>query len=289
MKHFILSVSLLLSVIGCVEHTQKSQVIVTIKPIYALVSGVMEGVGTPYLLLHGGESPHNYTLRPSQVRQLHAASLIVWVGPTVEAFLEKTLTTVNKPLLRLIDIPDLTLLKTHHDDHDFNPHIWLDPHNAMIMVTAIATALSQNDPHNANRYHANAQNLITQLKQLDHHIKAQLNSIKDIPYMVFHDAYQYFEHRYGLKSVGTISISPESRPSVKHLYELRERLKKKDVRCVFTEPQFESSLVASLIENTTVRQGILDPLGTNNYFTLLSNLADSLKACLLSDAEDGKP
>ncbi len=283
MKHLLL-IGIFLSLIACVEKTQQAQVVVTIKPIHALVSGVMDGVGTPLLLLKGGESPHHYTLRPSQVRQLHAASLIVWVGPTVETFLEKTLLTLNQPLLRLIDLPDLSLLKsgeTHHHDHEIDPHIWLDPINAIKIVQAIAQDLSQTDVNNAARYKANATRLIKRLEQLDQSLKEQLAPIKNIPYIVFHDAYQYFEHRYGLNAVGVISLTPETRPSVKHVYELRERLKRQNVRCVFTEPQFDSSLVDSLIENTTARRGILDPLGADNYFTLLNNLAKSLNQCLL--------
>jgi zinc transport system substrate-binding protein len=273
------------------------QVVVTIKPIHALVSGVMEEVGQPDLLLQGGESPHHYNLRPSQMRRLHNAQLVVWIGPAIETFLEKALTTLSHKTkrLRLSKIAGLTLLAArksgawemeHHSGLHTDPHIWLDPHNAKVMVQSIAQALSQIDRNNAPRYSINANRLILALEQLDQALKRQLAPVKNIPYLVFHDAYQYFEHRYKLTAVDAISISPDTRPSAKRLYQLRARIKKQQIHCVFSEPQLQSNLIATLIENTSARRGILDPLGAkltvgkNAYFSLLHNLAQSLIQCL---------
>ena len=277
------------------------QVVVTIKPIHALVSGVMEGVGTPYLLLSGGESPHHYSLHPSQMRQLHAATLVIWVGPIMETFLDKTITTLSHKtqIVRLIEIPHLTLLKvregqvweTHHhteshtNDFEIDPHIWLSPDNAKILVQTIAQTLIQIDANNATHYATNATHLVERLEQLDHSLNQQLTLFNKIPYLVFHDAYQYFEHHYRLNTKGAIRVSPEIQMSVKRLHQLRTRLKQQQIRCVFSEPQFESALVGTLIESTSIQRGILDPLGTElqagteSYFTLLRNLASSLQHC----------
>jgi len=300
---YIIAALLSLSLIAPVNHASAPQVVVTIKPIHALVSGVMDGVGTPYLLLSGGESPHSYSLRPSQVRKLRKTAVVIWVSPNVETFLAKIITTLSDKtqILRLIDLHGLDLLKVrngkdwdthHHDEHpdndfDVDPHIWLNPENAKIIVQAIAQTLSHIDPNNTVHYRANAVSMIEQLDLLDKNIKQQLASVKTIPFLVFHDAYQYFEQRYQLTVVGAINLSPENRPSVRRLYHLRSRLKKQQIRCVFSEPQFESALVATVIEGSTVRRGVLDPLGadlaigTKSYFTLLNNMAHSLKQCLL--------
>jgi zinc transport system substrate-binding protein len=294
--------SLSLSLIAPVNYASAPQVVVTIKPIHALVSGVMDGVGTPYLLLSGGESPHSYSLRPSQVRQLRKAGVVIWVGPTIETFLTKMITTLSKKtyILRLIDLHGLSLLKVrkgkdweshHYDEHPDNelqidPHIWLDPENAKIIVQAIAQTLTKIDPNNSVHYQANASHLLDKLDKLDLSLKQQLASVKTVPFLVFHDAYQYFEHRYQLTVAGAINLSPENRPSVRRLYKLRVRLKKQQIRCVFSEPQFESALVATVIEGSSVRRGVLDPLGADlaigveAYFTLLNNMAHSLKQCL---------
>lgn len=279
------------------------QVVATIKPIHALVSGVMAGIETPYLLLPGGESPHSYSLHPSQVRRLHGATLVIWIGPTVESFLEKTLTTLSKQteILRLIDLADLTRLEVrkgknwethyyhadaHHTDFEVDPHIWLSPENAKIIVQTIAQTLIKMDAKNAERYTANANHLVEQLDQLDQDLKQQLAAVKGIPFLVFHDAYQYFEQHYGLKAIAAVSLSSEIRPSVKRLYQLKRFLKKQKNRCVFSEPQFGSALIDTLIENSSARRAELDPLGaqlpagTESYFILLRNMADSVKECL---------
>ncbi|OQW93305.1 MAG: hypothetical protein BWK79_11820 [Beggiatoa sp. IS2] len=284
----------------CVATTASlKQVVVTIKPIHALVSGVMEGVGTPQLLLQGGESPHTYSLRPSQVQQLHEAQLLVWVGPVLEKFLEKTVATLDArtQVLTLFKTPGLMRLKVRsgenwephlHDsesEEHFDAHLWLDPQNAKVWVATIAQTLSQLDSENASRYAANAARLQTRLEQLDQTVRQELVTFKNQPFLVFHDAYQYFTHRYELMEEGTITLSPDSSPSIKRMQDLRKLIQDKQVRCVFSEPQFPSSLVATVTEGTKVRHGILDPIGaqfpagTEAYFTLLQNLVKSFREC----------
>lgn len=288
-------------------HASVPQVVVTIKPIHALVSGIMEGVGTSYLLLKGGESPHTYSLRPSQIQRLHAAKLIIWVGPPLESFLEKTLSVFSNSdrTLRLIDLPGLTLLKAREDENwhthsrvpyhgnkfSIDAHIWLSPDNAKIIIQTIAQALSKIDTHTADQYATNAARLIQRIEQFDHTLKQQLTPVKDLPYFVFHDAYQYFEYHYGLKAMGAVTVSPEVQPSAKRLYTLRHSLMTHKILCIFSEPQFKSALVNMLIAGTSVRHSVLDPLGADltigvdSYFALLDNLAHSLKQCLMSQQQ----
>lgn len=284
------------------------QVVVTIKPIHALVSDIMEGVAKPTLLLNKSQSPHTYHSRPSDIKQLQTADLLVWVGPNVESFLPRILSSLPKKtlVLELNGLPQLTLLSArrggiweahHHQDahnkHDhakhenaFDQHIWLSPSNAKVIVQAITNTLAQINPDNAHYYRGNADHVLKQLEQLDEHLRQELASIKGEPFLVFHDAYQYFERDYGLNAIGSISVSPENRPSVKRISELRERIRSQKIRCVFSEPQFESALVSTIIENTSAKSGVLDPLGTSlpaekhPYFTLLHHLAKALKECL---------
>ena len=300
------------------QASQVPQVVVSIKPIHSLVTSVMEGIAVPYLLLSGGESPHTYSLRPSQVRQLHQANLLIWIGPNIETFLEKTIATLSHQTqqLRLFEVPGLTLLKireggaweatpshekeeatpapepTVHSQavesvHQWDQHLWLDPHNAKVMVSAIAQALSQIDPDRTSHYNHNANLLIQRLNELDQDLQQQLSASQNLPFLVFHDAYHYFENRYHLKAVGSITLSPEILPSAKRLQALRTRINQLQVRCIFSEPQFESALVKTLIEGTSIRPGTLDPLGANlaagkeAYFKLLHQLAQSLNECLL--------
>ncbi len=291
-------------------------VVVTIPPLHALVNGVMDGVAKPTLLLSNGNSPHTYSLRPSQMRALQQAELLVWVGENLEGFLQRPLAGLPKTVtvLTALNLPELQRLPArtggmweghhHHEEaHDEeeheaheaheadaeyqDPHVWLSPANAVVIVQAVAQQLSQLDPEHAARYQANAQQLQQRLQQFDAQLQAQLAPVREKPYFVFHDAYQYFEHHYQLNALGALSISPEQRPSAKRISELRARIQQQSVSCVFREPQFQSSLVDILLEDTNAKQGVLDPLGVNltgqaaeAYFMLLQQLVDNLLACL---------
>jgi len=294
------------------------QVVVSIKPLYSLVAGLMQGVGKPQLLIKGGASPHGYSLRPSEAAALADAQLIVWVGPGLEGFLEKTLDSLSPATMQLELSQRLQpyLLPArsggtwekhdhhdeaghhhdeaehhhdeaehHHDEADlehFDPHIWLSPAMAAKIVVLCEDALIDIDPAHKDEYQANAIQLLERIKNLDSELTRKLAPVKDVPYIVFHAAYQYFETAYGLNAVGSVTISPERKPGVKRVLEIREKIKNLHARCVFSEPQFQSKLVNTIIEGTDTRTGILDPLGADlpadqdAYFVLLKRLADNL-------------
>ena len=175
---------------------------------------------------------------------------------------------------------------TDHAHGETDMHIWLDPGNAKVLAAAIASALGDADPRNAAIYRANAERLRQRLDELDRSLHDRLATVADRPYVVFHDAYQYFEHRYGVNAVGAITINPTVRPSAQRLGEIHERLEQIDAACVFAEPQFEPTLVDTVIEGTSAQTGVLDPLGAaldpgpDQYFQLMNSLADSLVNCL---------
>jgi zinc transport system substrate-binding protein len=173
-----------------------------------------------------------------------------------------------------------------HAPGRFDLHLWLDPHNAQAMVGAIVAALSAADPDNAAAYESNGDRLRGELQDLDASIGTRLQPVRDRPFVVFHDAYHYFEDRYRLNALGSISVDPGRRPGARRLGEIRERLEELDAACVFAEPQFEPTLVDTVIEGTGARKGVLDPLGADldagpdQYFRLIDRLANSLLDCL---------
>ncbi len=291
---------------GPVEGAQQPspQVVVSIKPIHALVAALMQGVGEPQLLIRGG-SPHGYVLRPSEARALSRADLIIWIGHSLESFLKKPLTTLgqNARQLELVEVlrPQLLTVREqgswdrHKDDGhkqkhagngELNPHLWLDPLLAKQVVAQVAVALVEIDPAHQPQYQKNARQLGARLDSLHARLKAQLAAVKDVPYVVFHDAYQYFEAAYELNAVGSISIDPERQPGAKRILEMRRKITSLKARCVFSEPQFEPRLLATLIEGSDARTGILDPLGAEltagpeSYFLLMNRLAENLLSCL---------
>ncbi|KND21304.1 zinc transporter [Pannonibacter phragmitetus] len=173
-----------------------------------------------------------------------------------------------------------------HEHGEFDAHVWLDPENAKAMADDIAHHLSEADPENAATYAANAAALKEKLTALETELAAELEPVKDKPFIVFHDAYQYFEQRFGVRAAGSVTLSPEVQPGAERVAALRTKLKDLGAVCVFSEPQFEPKLVSVLIEGTDVRTGVLDPLGADVangkdlYFEVTRNMAASLKSCL---------
>ncbi len=283
------------------------EVVVTIKPIHALAAGVMAGVATPKLLIEGGGSPHSYSLRPSDARALAEADLVIWVGEGLESFLKRPLASLGNGarILTLAGAEGITLLASrtggaweasseHHEEHGHEKldrngidyHIWLDPANARAIVGLLAAELGRLDPAHQGTYDSNARELDAKLQALDAELAERLSPLHQVPYVVFHDGYQPLEKRYNLNAVGAITVSPDRKPGARRLREIRATITKLGARCVFSEPQFEPRLVATVTEGTGARAGVLDPLGADlpagpdAYFVLMRNLAGSLENCL---------
>jgi zinc transport system substrate-binding protein len=285
------------------------RVVASIPPVHSLVAGVMDGIGTPELLVPATASAHTYSLRPSEARLLSQADLVFWIGPIYESFLEKPLTSLSSgaKIVRLADAPRVTILPARaggpwaadaHDDHGHKPspaatvdadgHVFLDPDNAKAIVNAAVDALATVDPANAARYRINGDAVTTRLDGLDAELRSMLAPVRERPFIVFHDAYQYVEKRYGLNAVGAITVSPERQPGARRLQQLRRKITQLKAVCVFAEPQFEPTLVQTVVERTQARTGVLDPLGASvppgrdAYFELMRAMARSLAGCLQS-------
>ena len=179
---------------------------------------------------------------------------------------------------------------THHeDDHGggaFDLHVWLDPVNAWAMARMIAETLSEVDPANAAVYQENADELLHRLDDLTEEVAAQVAPVRGKPFIVFHDAYRYFEDRFGLTATGSAVVSEERAPGVRRIRELRQKVRQLGVICVLSEPHFDPRLVATIIEGTAIRSGTVDPLGVDVengpelYFAIVRNLAASFRDCL---------
>lgn len=301
------------------------RVLASIKPIHSLVAQVMKGVGEPGLIVDGTASPHTYSLRPSDAAELEQADVIFWVGESLEPFLEKPVETLGSDAT-VIELAQAAGLETlpyreggpfeaddHEDDADasaeeghdddghageehdsahqdehagIDMHFWLDPQNAKTLIAAIERGLSETDPANAERYSANAQAAAAGMEALQAEIAATLAPVREKPFIVFHDAYQYFEKRFGLNAAGSVTVSPEVAAGAQRVAEIRAKVSALGAVCVFAEPQFEPRIIATVIEGTDAKSGVLDPEGAEIangpelYPTLLRNLAKSLVECL---------
>ena len=286
-------------------------VLVSVAPVHGLVAGIMEGIGKPGLLIQGGRSPHNATLRPSDIRRMRDADAIVWVGSGLESFMARPLASLARgkgaAVLALYEAPGVQRLElrtggpwqAHGDAHDHGAadepgrspftldlHIWLSPDNAVAIARAVAALLGTRDPANAAGYAANLRRLEQRIAALDDRLKVRLAPVRQAAYVVFHDAYQYFERHFGLHPVGALTLGPERQIGARRVSEIRDHMARTGARCAFREPQFPPRLIDTIAEGTGVRIGVLDPLGAaippgpDHWFTLMENLAESLLRCL---------
>ena len=319
----------------------ETKVVASIKPIHSLISYVMDGVGTPGLLVDGSSSPHTFQLKPSHATMLQEADIVFWIGEDLESFLETPLESIAKDAkqVTLMESEDIEMLKfreknvfddhddhhgDEHDDHDdhddhdghdeheehgdehdeheehgdehdehahhdghnhgeFDIHFWLDPEIAKTIVQIAAKEMSEIDPANASKYEANAAKALNELDQLINDTRGKIN--KDATYVVFHDAYQYFEQRFGIEVIGALTVNPEVLPGAKQLAEIREVIEHEGVNCLFSEPQFNPSIAETIASDTGVKAAVLDPLGAelepgkDLYFDLISDMASSFESC----------
>lgn len=271
------------------------QILATLKPVHSLVAAVMNGVGTPDLLIGGALSEHSYALKPSDAQKLQKADLIFEVGPDMETYLSGPLASAGAKVIVLERAPGVKLQPARRgglwgeagEDHGpADPHIWLDPQNAIAMTKAIAAALAKIDPAHAGLYQRNSEQQQSALAALDRELAATLAPVKDKHYLVFHDAYHYFEARYGLSPMGAVTVSPDRPVGARRLSALHDAVAEGKALCLFREPQFPPKLIDTLDADTKAKIGVLDPLGAaltpgvDLYPKLMRDLAQSLRACL---------
>ena len=315
MSRTLLSLCLTAAWLTAPAYADRPRVAVDIAPIHALVAQVMEGIGMPDLIIQPGATPHEYSLRPSEAAALQSADLVFWIGPDLTPWLEEAIETLAPAadLTTLMDVDGTVQLEFRedavfeahdhsdhaddddHDDHDdhgdhagHDPHAWLSPKNAMTWLEVIAGRLSAVDPVNSDAYVANAASGRAAIEALRDEVDAALDPVRGRAFIVFHDAYQYFQTDFDVSASGAISISDASDPSPARIAEIRGQIAEQGVDCVLAEPQFNPGLVATVLRGSDAQMGIVDPLGADLelgaelYPQLIRNLSNALAECLRS-------
>ena len=290
-------------------------VVVDIAPVHSLVARVMQDVGAPDLIIRSGASPHDYRLRPSEAKALQDANLVIWMGKELTPWMEdavKTLSTeaailtlLEKDETTLLEFRESVLFEEHdHDDHSdkehaetedqdhdehahgaHDPHAWLSPENAKIWLNLIAAQLSTADPDNASTYFVNAAAAMTEIDTLMADVSTMLDPVRGNSFIVFHDAYQYFETVFEFPASGAISLGDATDPSPARIARVQDRIQERKIQCVLAEPQFKKGLVVTVLEGTDAKTSIIDPLGVALepgpalYPQLIRNMAKTLVDC----------
>ena len=293
------------------------KVVASLKPIHSLASYLMDGVAKPDLIVDGYASPHGFALKPSHAKMLQNADIVFWVGEDLENFLEKPLDSIAKKAekIELLEIKGLNKLKFRernifdehddhgHDDHDHkkkddhddhddheghqhgehDPHIWLDPINAKVILNEMVEHLIENDAKNASTYKSNLEKALKDIDKLTIEVMTDLN--QSTSSIVFHDAYQYFEKRFNVNVLGAFTVNTDVMPGAEQLAEIREVIEHDKVACIFSEPQFNPDIINAVAKDMDIKTGVLDPLGATLspgktlYFDLIKNMSKSFKGC----------
>lgn len=269
----------------------KLQVLASIKPLALIAQEVAGDQADVATLLPITASPHDYPLKMSEHKRLRSADLVLWVGPELESFLARPLS--NRPADRIITSyqltglhwPDEVVGDHQHSSHKHSgkdPHIWLNPRNAVVISQELAARLAQLQPKSAAIFHANAERFATSIALLDQQLDQQLAPVKAVGFAVYHEGYAHFVGRYGLHQVAYVTYTPERRPGARHLQELREVLAKEG-KCLFMEPYYKAQGMEAMAKTLSLQIGLLDPIGgqqVSSYQQLLQQLSQSFLTCL---------
>jgi zinc transport system substrate-binding protein len=294
---FYTALGLFMPVLLGLQASAAPVVLATIKPVHSLVAAVMDGVATPELLIQGAQSEHSYALKPSDAEKLGRANIVFEIGPDLETYLTRPLAVLtHTQAVALEHVPGVHLLPARRgglwedgsdpEDGPTDPHLWLDPVNAIAMTKAIAEVLANADRAHASAYAANRDRATAKLTALEGALGVQLAPLKGHSYLVFHDAYHYFETRFGLAASGAVTVAPDRPVGPRRIERLRSAIMSGQIECVFREPQFSPRLIDTLVEGSHARTGVLDPLGADLtpgpalYDGLMRGLSASLRACL---------
>ena len=319
MSRKLITISTILTLMSTSVMADVPNVAADIAPVHSLVSRVMDGIGAPKLVVQSGASPHGYRLRPSEAKALQDADLVFWMGEELTPWLDgalKTLaskasitTLMDQEGVILHDFRESVLFEAHdhsdhndekdhddhdddkdHDDHDdhggHDPHSWLSPENAKLWLNIIASKLSVSDPENAATYFMNAAAGQTEIEEMITEVSATLKPVQGGKFVVFHDAYQYFENDFDFYASGAISLSDASDPSPARVAKIQKRIRDEGIQCVLAEPQFKRGLVATVMEGSEANASVIDPLGADLktgpklYTQLIINMAKTLRNCL---------
>ncbi|WP_340610262.1 zinc ABC transporter substrate-binding protein ZnuA [Xenorhabdus bharatensis] len=306
---FFRQVALISVLTAGINYSAQADVVTSIRPLGFIAAAIADGVTETQVLLPDGASPHDYALRPSDIRKLDQADLVVWIGPDMETFLAKPIEKIaqNKQL-ELANLPTIKplLLKNSEDKHDssesnqhkhetdhehhhhgqYNMHIWLSPNIAQKAAQAIYTRLVEQYPQHKQQLEVNLRKFNGQLVQTDKNITDMLKPALGKGYFVFHDAYGYFEKHYKLAPLGVFTVNPEIQPGAQRLHNIRTQLVEQKAKCIFAEPQFRPAVIHAVAKGTDARIGILDPLGSgivlnkDSYMKFITQLSEQYLSCL---------
>ena len=271
--------------------TASVRVVTTIQPLALIARAVAGEAASISTLIEKQDSAHHFTLSPGDRLAIENADVMLWIGPDFEIFLNTMMNRLaDQTLLTAMSLPGMTLHRL--DDETIDPHVWLDPDNVSVIAGAIAEALTELDPENRERYAENLRAFVQVLERIETEINNELAELPDFNFAVYHNAYHYFERRFGLAHAVALVHNPEVAPGIQQTLRTQGQIREAAPACVLLEPDYSPALLATLMGESNAQQIIVDLLGYDldtaastaaaaraNYEQLLDTIAASITRC----------
>lgn len=255
-------------------------VLASIKPLQLITQAVLGETGESQVLLPPGATPHHFTLRPSDMKKLGQANLVIWLGAKSERYLAKPIAKMEAGA----EVLDLQPYLTANDEGYLDPHLWLSSEQAVRVAKAITEKVVALDAGSESQYRANLASFTAELSRIKTDATNALKGSKS-HYLVYHDAYGYFEREYGLSHAGVVSLHEHGNPGAKHLLALQNTIAQQGVSCILTEPESNAAVVSILTADTNIRTILLDPMAgdlkpnQSSYARFLQHVVETFKQC----------
>lgn len=281
----VLTISLSISLVGIERSYGEVSVTVSIRPLQLIAQAIVEDRGTVHSIVDSQDSPHNYSLTPTDRINMQQADLLLRVSPEFEIFLVDIFASQSrsKPLITAASISGISLHNL--DDGSADLHLWLNTENAISIAQQLAISLIGLDPENEKEYQEALNQFESDVALLNRSLQNRLSQYQQPDYLVYHDAYQYFERQFGLPGGLALVHDPEVQPSMRDLLALRNKLQVRSPSCILLEADSDEELVNTALENQAIKSEVVDLLGyeiddgARGYRRLILSVANSFTSC----------
>ena len=277
---------LLLASLLCSASRAEVNIVTTIKPLGMIAKAIVQEHGQVSSIIDPLQSPHHFTVLPSDRIALARADIAIWIGPQLETqlsdFFERR--DFKTKTITIIDTPDLQLHTVGGDQLD--AHLWLDTSNAIQIASAIAERAAEIDSANALSYHENLASFTSDIENSNEQIAESFRLQTRSSYAVYHNAYQYFEKQFALQHDMIILQDPEVQPSIREIVDLRKQVEEQQPSCLLEELNSDTDLVNTVLNGHELKSVTVDLLGNNviinknSYSEFIANLAEDFYRCL---------
>ena len=273
---------------------EKLNIVVTIKPVHSIVSGLMKDIGEPLLLIDGKNTPYNFALNPVQQKKISQSKLFIWVGPELEKSLQAAVSELPKSvrIVELLSSPSLKILPSRQNPDLRDPFFWMDDRNVMIMLDELTEALVQVDPARSHIYIRNRIEMLKPLRRIDKEYEYGYRGLKAGLGVLYFDNLNYFEQAYALQTLDRVASSPWETESAASLLKVRARISNHEAVCLFIDKSMPVNNLKLLTEGQRINIGKLDTLGIDLeagpelYLKLMEYNTDVIKRCLNADMDE---